>query len=76
MHHFRTLYQIIIDILNVDPDLGTTSILKSELSNGLYHFILKPDDASNISLDLPHVIDGVELVSASLTFPMDIINPL
>ena len=54
-----------------NPDLGTVYVLKSDLSDGLYHIALQPGYAPKISLVFPLDRNGENMVEIPITLPME-----
>ena len=71
IQYFWVLDHLIIEVMIANPDLGTVYVLKSYLSDGLYHIALQPGYAPKISLVFPLDRNGENMVEIPITLPME-----
>ena len=70
MQYGCTLDGLLRKIVFADPALGPVYILKADVSDGLYHIGVRPEDAPNLGLIFPSGANEEPMVATPLEFPM------
>ena len=70
MQYSRTIYLLIREIVFADPALGPVFMLKSDVSDGFYSILIRPEDAPKLGLIFPSGADEEPMVAIPLTLSM------
>ena len=76
MQYGRALECLIREVVTSYPALGPMHVLKADISDGFYRFVLLPADYYKLGLFFPSEGEDGELVAMPLTLPMGWENSL